>query len=168
MVGGACELPPTVWRVEWPDSIRDALVSFTNPHGTITNSDLELAGAFLHVLVLEGMMEMANCNTLSGCDNTPTVSWVLKMCCSSSEVATILLKAWGSRLFHGHFNPSQLFYLPGSLNTHADFASRKFNHQTGDGTKAPITPFEFLTSFNTQFPLQNTSWRMFHLVAQSQ
>ena len=39
---------PIVWRVTWPKTISAALVSCDNPRGTITNSDLELAGAFLH------------------------------------------------------------------------------------------------------------------------
>ena len=37
-----------VWRHPWPADIISGLVSPTNPHGTITNSDLELA-----VLILQ-------------------------------------------------------------------------------------------------------------------
>jgi len=35
---------PTLWRCVFPQNIRDRLVSFKNPAGGITNSDLELAG----------------------------------------------------------------------------------------------------------------------------
>ena len=34
---------PVVWRYEWPQAIKDQLVTDNNPNGTITNSDLELA-----------------------------------------------------------------------------------------------------------------------------
>ena len=36
-----------VWRLPWPEDIRTDLVSFNNPLGRITNSDLELAALVL-------------------------------------------------------------------------------------------------------------------------
>ena len=36
-----------VWRLQWPKDITDDLVSFKNPEGRITNSDLELAALVL-------------------------------------------------------------------------------------------------------------------------
>ena len=50
---GACPLQPTVWRIPWPMPIHNDLVSFQNPSGTISNSDLEMAGMLLHYLVLK-------------------------------------------------------------------------------------------------------------------
>ncbi len=38
---------PIVWRTRFPQCISDDLVSFKKPHGTITNSDLELAGGII-------------------------------------------------------------------------------------------------------------------------
>ena len=38
---------PIVWRYRWPQDIIDSLVTEDNPTGTITNSDLELAGGLL-------------------------------------------------------------------------------------------------------------------------
>ena len=35
------------WRLPWPEDIRADLVSFDNPRGRITNSDLELAALVL-------------------------------------------------------------------------------------------------------------------------
>ena len=40
-------VPPTVFRLQWPPDISNALVSFDNPKGSITNSDLEMAGLLL-------------------------------------------------------------------------------------------------------------------------
>ena len=35
-------LAPVVWRLQWPQEIKDALLTWENPKGTITNSDLEI------------------------------------------------------------------------------------------------------------------------------
>merc|ERR550539_1666539 len=43
---------PILWRYQWPTDIQQRLVSNSNPHGTITNSDLELAGGLLHIEAL--------------------------------------------------------------------------------------------------------------------
>ena len=38
---------PTVFRVQWPQDIKNDIKTRDNPRGQITNSDLELAGALL-------------------------------------------------------------------------------------------------------------------------
>ena len=48
-------MAPIVWRVEWPQDMKDALMTWDNPHGTITNSDLEMAAELLGWLVLESI-----------------------------------------------------------------------------------------------------------------
>jgi len=55
VVGEASPCVPTVARMEWPKDIKAAIVLEKNPAGTITNSDLETAGALLAWLVVEGM-----------------------------------------------------------------------------------------------------------------
>ena len=55
-ISGNKLLAPIVWRVEWPQEIRDRLVTFDNPGGDITNSDLEMAAELLGWLVLEGLV----------------------------------------------------------------------------------------------------------------
>ncbi len=44
---------PTVFWWEWPEDIRKEIRSFGNPTGSITNSDLEMAGLLLLWLVIE-------------------------------------------------------------------------------------------------------------------
>jgi hypothetical protein len=51
---GTKALAPILWQVEWPQEIKDILMTWENPQGTITNSDLEMAAEFLGWLVLEG------------------------------------------------------------------------------------------------------------------
>ena len=53
---GKKEIAPVVWRVEWPQEVRDRLVTFENPAGDITNSDLEMATEVLGWLVLEAVV----------------------------------------------------------------------------------------------------------------
>jgi hypothetical protein len=45
-LSGTRALSPIVWRVEWPEDIRNIVVSFDNPSATITNSDLEWRACF--------------------------------------------------------------------------------------------------------------------------
>ena len=161
--GGNLHLPPTVWRYEWPDCIREKLVSTKNPKGTITNSDLELAGGVMHIIALEAMVPIEGVNTMLSCDNTPAVYWIKKLCCSSSNIATELLKLLCSRMAHAHFPPPQIHHIAGVQNVHADYASRRFRYKLPDGSEHYITDHEFLTNFNTKFPIQNKSWRTFHL-----
>eukprot|EP00804_Cyclotella_cryptica_P010191 CCRYP_013818-RA/>CCRYP_013818-RA protein AED:0.30 eAED:0.39 QI:67/0/0/1/0/0/2/0/150 len=49
---GYHSLKPLLWRHQWPDYIKQRLVTEVNPNGTITNSDLELAGGLLHLEAL--------------------------------------------------------------------------------------------------------------------
>ena len=110
------------------------------------------------------MVDLAHKTSLTSCDNTPTVSWVSRLVCTSSTVATELLKVWGSRMAHANIPRPLIHYLEGTANLHADYASRKFNTTLANGSTQPITDFQFLTNFNAEFPLpQNASWRLFHL-----
>ncbi len=66
---------PVVFRWEWPDDIKQDIISLTNPTGRLTNSDLEMAGLVILWLVIEGV-----CHNLREkwvtlfSDNSPTVS----------------------------------------------------------------------------------------------
>jgi hypothetical protein len=87
---GILFLLPIVWRVEWPQDIRNNVVSFANPTGTITNSNLEMAGMVIQYLVLEHLACLRHVHVAPWCDNTPTVSWTNKLSSSRSMVASRL------------------------------------------------------------------------------
>jgi hypothetical protein len=73
-------MPPTVWRVAFPQDIASEVVSDDNPKGRLTNSDLELAAEVMAVgvaLAVAPKVKHVPLGTL--CDNTPTVSWIEKM-----------------------------------------------------------------------------------------
>ncbi len=57
VVGEMSELPLTMFRLQQPPRITNALVMFENPQGKINNSDLEMAGLLLLWLCIEGIAQ---------------------------------------------------------------------------------------------------------------
>jgi len=71
------QLPPIIWRLEFPKEIQQQLISQDNPCGNISNLDLEMVRLILQWLVLENFANLAHMHVVCWCDNTPTVSWAL-------------------------------------------------------------------------------------------
>jgi len=69
---------PIVWREPFPPHLQAALVSFDNPKGTVTNSDLELAATIAHQDVLVHTFDLHERTIHTGSDNTPAVYWQRK------------------------------------------------------------------------------------------
>jgi hypothetical protein len=90
---------PTVFRWQWPEDVTANIKTFRNPRGTISNSDLEMAGLLLLWLVMEGV-----CGTLKEKqvtllrNNSPTVGWVECLVSKWSKVAEHLIQALAMRL----------------------------------------------------------------------
>ena len=159
--GSDSYLSPTVWRIEWPATIQNNLVSFQNPRGTLTNSDLEMAGHLLHWLVLELIAPTSLQFKCAGIfsDNTPTVSWAYKLCSTKSVIAGHLLRALAIRLHVHQASPLLTTHVAGDENTMADSASRSARLPVFTSSNKP-----FIITFNSLFPLpQNTSWTEFHV-----
>lgn len=57
IIGENIALPPTVFRYKWPPFIVEAIISATNPDGTITNSDLECGGLLFLWIVIEYLVD---------------------------------------------------------------------------------------------------------------
>ena len=85
---------PTVFRFEWPEDIKQEIVSDSNPKGKLTNLDLGWAGLLMLLLVMEDV-----CSIQSGdhvalfSDNAPTVAWARRLAVKSSLVAGQLIRA---------------------------------------------------------------------------
>ena len=71
---GQKPLAPVVWRLQWPLTVRKRLVTFENPDGTITNSDLEMAAEVLGWLVLEAIVDTRWAHVGACSDNSATVA----------------------------------------------------------------------------------------------
>lgn len=134
--------------MSFPDDIRHRLVSRRNPHGDITNSDLELAGSFLHMACAADCFDIRERTTLSRTDNTPTLAWQRKGSTTTSRSAAELLRLQARhQRYHRYLKLHD--YLPGVLNPMADDASR-LQH---------LSHSQFLAHFNASYP-QNPSWHL--------
>jgi hypothetical protein len=83
--GGVCfslghQMPPVVWRLAFLPDIAQDVVSLTNPDGSITNSNLELAAEVLVIGVLLAKASFIKHQPIGTlCDKSPTISWIEKM-----------------------------------------------------------------------------------------
>jgi len=153
---------PTVFRLEWPKEIQDQVITFTNKTGTLTNSDLEMAGLLLLWLVMEATVSNLKFKHVAlFSDNSPSVSWVERMASQRSKVAGGLLRALALRMRVRRSSPLIPLHIPGQQNKIADLPSRSFG---GTPEWHCPTDTQFLTLFNDYFPLpQQQSWQLFHL-----
>jgi hypothetical protein len=160
---GILFLLPIVWRVEWPQDIRDNVVSFMNPTGTITNSDLKMAGMVIQYLVLEHLACLRHVHVAAWCNNTPTVSWTNKLSSSRSMVASRLARALALRIHANEALPLISVSIAGVNNQMADIALRTFSRTLAMSETFTLSDNKFLQQFSDSFPLQNTSWRVFRV-----
>ena len=80
-MSGKEALEPTVWRMEWSQSIKERLITHKKPSGDLDINDLEMAGNMLDWLVLEGIVgtETIHYKYVSFfIDNTTAGSWIIR------------------------------------------------------------------------------------------
>jgi hypothetical protein len=94
VIGEHSGIPPTVFCLEWLKDIAANSVSSFNSQGSITNSDLEMAGLLLLWLCIEAIVrDIAHKHVALLSDNLPTISWVEKMASKKSQIAAKLVGA---------------------------------------------------------------------------
>ena len=151
---GQSPLPETVWRLQWPRDITAAVVSESNPTGTLTNSDLEMAAVVLQLNVLEPLVAtMRHKSVHIHSDNTPSVAWWSKMATKTakSDAAHRLVRGLAIRQRMLESSPVNITHVAGKENTLADIASRAIPQIDDDHA--------FLTHFDSLFPLQERYWQ---------
>ena len=160
IIGERLGVPPTVFRLAWPLAIRHSIVSSTNPSGTITNSDLEMAGLLLLWLVMEAVCPtLTNAHVALISDNTPTVHWVQRMASKQSRIAMHLVRALAFRLQARRCSPLTPLHIAGVDNALTDIPSRSFGSEP---RWACATDHDLLTMFTSLFPLPHqASWTVF-------
>ena len=90
-----------VWQLRWPQRIANLLVTDANPEGTITNSDLELAGGLLHLEALAQTFDVRERTALSKTDNLNALFWQRKGSATTDKVPAHLLRMFGAhQRFH--------------------------------------------------------------------
>jgi hypothetical protein len=151
--GENSECPSIVVRLQWPEDITKNVKSDSNPNGTITNSDLEMAGLLLVLLVIEEIVcDLREQIITLFSNNTPTVSWVTCLSSRHSIVAANLIAALTLRLKTHRCCPLTPQHTRGKENTITDIPSRSF------GTKPQWhfkTDNKLRIFFNSHFPLPN-------------
>ena len=153
---------PTVFRFKWPAEVQDQVQTQANPGGTITNSDLEMAGLLMVWLVMEAVApSLRHKHVALLSDNSPSASWVKRLASKSSMVAGALLRALALQLRVNRTSPLTPLHIPGVHNRIGDIPSRSFGYK-----KDWHFPCDknFLTFFNSTFPLpKQDSWHIFQL-----
>ncbi len=151
VIGELAEFIPTVFRWEWPPDIKSYIRLDTNPTGSLTNSDLEMAGILLLWLVMEKVCHpLQEKRVALFSDNSPTVSWVRRLASRWSLVAKHLVQALALRLKSSRTCPLTALHIEGKWNAILDVPSRSYGsnlawHRTADS--------DFLTLFNSLFSL---------------
>lgn len=141
---------PVLWRHPFPRQLQNRLVSFSNPHGDITNSDLELAATIIQHEGYVHLTDVRERTVHTASDNTPAVSWQAKGSVTTSSAPAYLMRLQALHQRHHRYFPT-VTHLAGALNKMADDCSRLWT----------LTNTELLTHFNSQYP-QNLPWRMWH------
>jgi len=162
IVGERKACPPTVFRLKWPAYISADINTADNPHGRLTNSDLELAGLVLLWLVMEDVCNPPPASHVAlFSDNQPTVHWVQRLTSKSSAVAGQLLRALALRLKLKEASPLTPLHIRGIENAITDIPSRSFGSNPAYFCE---TDDDLKKLFNSKFPLPNqTSWNVYQL-----
>jgi hypothetical protein len=88
---GFTSTQPLVRWHQWPDFISSWLVTADNPHGSIMNSDSELAGGLLHFDALSQCFDIGERTVLSKGGNLSTTFWERRGSTSTNSPPTYLL-----------------------------------------------------------------------------
>ncbi len=144
----AADSQPTVWRQHFPDTVRQALTT-AEQHGTVNNSELELAAAVLgHDLLLTSTPGHPYRSVLQGIDNSAAQAWITRGASSASFIPAHFLRllACASRTHNSRLSST---FIPGHTNTLSDLLSRSFH----------LTDTELLNTINQMAPLQQP-WQL--------
>ena len=122
---------PVLWRLEWPKYITRRLVKLSNPSGTITNSDLELAGGLIHLEALAQTFDTRKRTVVSKGNNLNTTFWERKGSTTTNSPPAYLLRLFGIHQRYHRYVP-RFDYIAGLSNHVADALSRDFHLSWSD------------------------------------
>ncbi len=161
IVGEVSKCTPTVFWFAWPDDVTKAIVSQSNPAGTITNSDLEMAGLLMLFVIVEHICRPLVKKWLAlFSNNSPTIEWVKCPASRQSIIAAHLIRALALWLKANKYCPLMPQHISGIKNAMTDILSRLFGSLPKWHFK---TEQQLLTFFNNTFPLPNKqSWTVYH------
>mgnify|MGYP002809560502 CR=1 FL=1 len=144
-------LHPILWRAPFPPAISHDVVSSANPTGSVTNSDLELAGTIAHHDVLVHSIDCRERTIHTLTDNTPALAWQQKGSTTTTGVPAYLLRLQALHQRHYRYLP-RLAHIKGEHNVMADDCSRRWH----------LSDRSLLTHFSRHYP-QSEPWQLCHL-----
>jgi hypothetical protein len=127
IIGKLSECQPTVFCLQWPPDITASIIIKSNPTGTLTNSDLELAGLVLLWIMMEHVcMDLAEKRVSLFSNNSPSMGWVQRMAVCSSLVAEQLIWVLALRFNLQRVCPITMLHICGHQNSMTNIPSRSF------------------------------------------
>jgi hypothetical protein len=141
---------PMVFQQKFPSAVTDNFVTASNPSGTLTNSNLELAALVLGAAVLRHYHPTQHANLSCADDNSAAVRWCNKGSTSSTNARAYLLR-WLANLTRVHDFALSAHFAAGTTNTLADFCSRSFH----------LSDQDFTIALQHHFPI-NGGWTVVH------
>jgi len=143
--------PPLVWYTSFQTTLTLHLVSTSNPQGTLTSSNLELAGSLLHHNATTQNFDIWECTILTKTNNTPTLYWQQKGLATTTATPAYLLQL---QAYHQCFHQYLLLhdYIKGTHNKMSNNASCLKN----------LNDMDFLTHFNSTYA-QKQPWQLWTL-----
>ena len=142
---------PYLWRSPFPLDVQREIVSADNPHGRLTNSDLEHAAVQAQKAVLAHHFPVRYATLMNGTDNTPALAREQKGAISSSGTPARLCN-YACAHQRQHRYCAQEFFISGEANVMADDTSRLFH----------LSDSALLAHFEQHYP-QPHPWTMLHL-----
>ena len=144
-------MPPVLWRTAFPSFIQRELVTSNNRTGTLSISDLELAGTIAQKQILVQLMPVAERPIWLAGDNKASLAWATKGSSTSVSARAYLLRLNALHQRQHRYVPLH-DYIAGTANAMADDASRRWD----------LSDTALLTHFNAVYP-QASSWRLLTL-----
>ena len=144
-------LPPLLWRKSFPPDVSAAVVSWDNPRGTLTNSDLEQAGVVCAPDVLVQAHDVRERTILLSTDNTPALSREQRGSTTGDNPSAYLCR-YAALHQRAHRYCLRASFIPGRLNVLADILSRRWE----------LSDSQILDLFNSQYP-QARAWQLCHV-----
>jgi hypothetical protein len=145
------QVHPLLWRAPFPTHVQRDIVSSANPAGSITNSDLELAGTIAQHDVLVHHVDCRERTIHTLTDNTPALAWQSKGSTTTTGVPAYLLRLQAIHQRHYRYLP-RLAHLKGDYNGMADDCSRLWR----------LSDQALLTHFRLHYP-QSAPWQLCRL-----
>ena len=137
--------PLCLWRAPFPDNIVNDVVSWENPKGSITNSDLELAGTVAGMDVAAHSYDLRERTQHVLTDNTPALAWQTKGSTTTTGPAAYLLRLCAlHQRFHRYV--SLFDHIPGRDNQMADDCSRLWH----------LSDAQLLSHFDATYPQKHS------------